>query len=115
MILYHYTDASGLAGILSTVRLDASTRARHPRDVRYGNGQHLSDIPPDIKGPSQLSRHFLNLPFFGRRFTHYVAIEVDGLAWFEGRSGVFVIPNDRPLDLTGRIVGSGPVTSTTSD
>ena len=115
MILYHYTDESGLAGILSSGRLDASTRARNPRDVRYGDGQYLSDIPPGTKGPSQLSRHFLNLPFFGHRFTHYVAIEVEGLAWFEGRTGVFVIPNDQPLDLTGRIVGSGHATSPISD
>ncbi len=109
MILYHYTDQSGLTGILRSMILIPSTSVRNPQDVRYGDGQYLSDIVPGIKTPSQLSRLFLNLPFLGHRFTHFVAIEVDGLLWIEGRPGVFVIPNDQPLDLNGRVAGTGVV------
>jgi hypothetical protein len=37
-----------------------------------------------------------------------VEIDVSGLNVVEGRAGVFVIPNEGPLDLSGRIVGRGP-------
>jgi hypothetical protein len=109
MILYHYTDEQGLQGILATGTLLASTMARNPRDVRYGNGQYLTDLEPGSKTPAQLSREFLNLPYLGRRFTHYVAIVVDGLTVIEGRTGVFVVPNEGPLDLAGRVVAFGRI------
>jgi len=86
----------------------ASTRAANPRDARYGNGQYLSDIVPGTLRPGQLSRAFLGHPFSGRRFTHYVEIDVTGLNVVKGRDGVFVIPNEGPLDILGRIVGWGP-------
>jgi len=107
MILYHYTDQEGLRGILKTMQLHASTSQKNRADVRYGDGQYLSDIPPGSKTASQLSRAFLNLPFHGKRFTHFVAIEVEGMPLIHGREGVFVVPNHEPLDLTGRIVDSG--------
>ena len=77
--------------------------------MRYGNGQYFSDILPGTKTPAQLSRHFLALPYLGRRFTHDVAVDVEGLDVIPGRPGVFVIPNDDSLDLAGKIVGSGRV------
>lgn len=109
MILFHYTDDAGLRGILSSMTINPSTAARNPGDVRYGDGQYFSDVEPGTKTPSQLSREFLGLPFLGRRFTHYLAIEADGLSFIEGRPGVFVIPGDRPLDVNGRILTSGTV------
>jgi hypothetical protein len=56
---------------------------------------------------NQLSRAFLGAPFWGSRFTNFVEVDVSGLNVVEGRAGVFVIPNEGPLDLTGRIVSSG--------
>jgi hypothetical protein len=56
---------------------------------------------------NQLSRAFLGAPFWGSRFTNYVEIDVSGLNVIEGRAGAFLIPNEGPLDLTGRIVSSG--------
>jgi hypothetical protein len=108
-ILYHYTSEIGLAGILSTQSLRASTAASNPGDARYGNGQYLSDTEPGTKTPAELSAFFLRIPFQKRRFTHYVAIDVTGLDMLVGRPGVFVIPNEVDLDLSGRIVGSGEV------
>ena len=110
-ILYHYTNLEGQQGILSSKTLNPSLKAVNPNDVRYGDGQYLSDIAPGTKTPSQLSREFLNLPFRGDKYTHYVAIDVTGLNITKGRQGVFVIPNSRPLDLTNRIVGSGQLQS----
>lgn len=109
MILDHYTDRAGLDGILRSSSLNPSTASRNPQDVQYGDGQYFSDVVPGSLSPLQLSRLFLGFPFQDRRYTHYVAVNVEGLSWIEGRPGVFVVPNDRPLDLVGRIVGSGGV------
>jgi len=56
-----------------------------------------------------LSRDFLGIPFQGSRFTHYVEIDATGLGAVQGRAGVYVIPNETPLDLTGRLISSGRV------
>lgn len=114
-ILYHYTTEQGQKGILDSKKLNASTKANNPNDVRYGDGQYLSDIVPGSKTPAQLSRQFLNVPYQGKKFTHFVAIDVTGLNFTKGRDGVYVIPNANSLDLSNRIVGSGTVqTQTTS-
>ena len=106
-ILYHYTTKAALASILSSQELLASTAATSSKDVRYGDGQYLTDIAPGTMTPAQLSRHLLGHPFGGHRFTHYLAIEVSGLKIVQCRVRVFVIPNQRPLDLRGRITSSG--------
>jgi RHS repeat-associated protein len=108
-VLYHYTDEAGLKGITESKELRPSLQANNPKDVRYGEGQYLSDFAPGENTPAQLSREFLGQPFQGRRFTHYVEVDVTGLEVVQGRNGVFVVPGNKPLDLTGRIVGSGPV------
>jgi len=64
---------------------------------------------PGTKSLSALSRAFLGFPFQGQRFTHSVEIDVVGLSVVSGREGVFVVLNPDALDLTGRIVGFGPV------
>lgn len=107
--LFHYTDEAGQQGILSSKQLNASTKAANPKDVRYGNGQYVSDFAPGTKTPAQLSREFLGQPFQGKKFTHYVEIDVTDLNVIQGRNGVYVIPNDVPLDITDLIIGSGKV------
>jgi hypothetical protein len=110
MMLFHYTDEQGMKGIVATGLLLPSTAAKNPNDVRFGNGQYLSDVPPGVKTPAQLSRLFLNLPYWGKRFTHFVELDVDGLEVIAGRPGVLVVPNDEPLEVSNRIVRYGPVT-----
>src|SRR5262249_49810979 len=105
--LYHYTDQIGLDGILRSNVLLASTTAGHPRDVRYGHGQYLTDIAPGTKTAAQLSRALFGHPFLGQGCRNYVEIGVSDLNVRQGRQGVYLIPNDQPLDLTGRIVRSG--------
>lgn len=111
-ILYHYTTEEGQQSILNSKSLYASTKANNPNDARYGDGQYLSDIAPGTKTPAQLSKAFLNIPYQGRRFTNYVAIDVTGLNVVKGRDGVYVIPNQSTLNIGNRIVGSGKVTAT---
>jgi hypothetical protein len=108
-VLYHYTDENGMNGIIESSELNASTKANNPNDVRYGNGQYMSDIIPGTKTSTQLSREFLGMPFQGQWFTHYVEVDVTGLEVIPGRNGVFVVPGDKPLDLTDRIIGHGNV------
>lgn len=94
--------------IVESQKLNPSLRENNPKDTRYGNGQYLSDIQPDMYTPAQLARRFINIPN-KYRFTHYVEIDVKGLEVIQGRDGVFVIPNDSLLDLAGRIVSIGKV------
>jgi large repetitive protein len=106
--LFHYTKEEGMQGIVKSGKLLPSLKSLNPNDARYGNGQYLSDITPGSKTPAQLSRLFINNPFQGARFTHYVEIDVSGLNVVQGRPGVFVIQNEDPLNLAGRLIGWGP-------
>lgn len=105
--LFHYTDAAGMKGITESNLLFPSLRALNPKDARYGNGQYLSDILPGTMSCAQLSRCFIGQPFQGQRFTNYVEIDVTGLNVLKGREGVFVVPNESPLDLSARIMSWG--------
>jgi hypothetical protein len=105
--LFHYTTLEALQSILESRELRPSLARHKPNDVRYGEGQYLSDVRPGTMTGSQLSRLLLGQPFEARRFTHYIAIDVTGLTVNLGRPGVFVIPNSGTLDLTGRIIGTG--------
>lgn len=107
-ILYHYTNQSGMEGILQTKVIKPSLKELNPKDVRYGNGQYLSDIVPGTKTPSQLGRQFINVPN-KHKYTHYVAIDVSGLDAIKGRDGVFVVRGDTDLDISDRIVSSGKI------
>ena len=107
--LYHYTNEAGVNGIVNSGRLNPSLKALNPNDVRYGNGQYLSDIAPGTMTPAQLSRKFINNPFQGARYTHFVEIDTAGLNIIQGRAGVYVVPNEVPLSLSGRLTNSGKV------
>jgi len=107
--LYHYTNEAGMQGILDSENLNPSLKALNPNDVRYGNGQYLSDIAPGTMTPAQLSRSFINNPFQGARYTNFIEIDTTGLNVIQGRPGVYVVPNEVPLDLSGRITNSGQV------
>jgi RHS repeat-associated protein len=105
--LFHYTNEKGLLAILESGDLWPSLKQNNPKDARYGNGQYLSDIIPGTKSPAYLSQQFLRIPYQGQKYTHYLEIDVTGLNIIAGRPGVFVIPNEDPLDLTDRIISQG--------
>ncbi|MER7760701.1 HYD1 signature containing ADP-ribosyltransferase family protein [Streptomyces sp. NPDC097619] len=106
-VLHHYTNEAGHDGILASQELRPSTQAANPNDAKFGDGQYLTDIQPGTKRPGQLSAAFYRVPWLGRKVSHYVSIDVRGLDVRKGREGVFYILNSEPLDLAGRIVGSG--------
>ncbi|WP_197259877.1 HYD1 signature containing ADP-ribosyltransferase family protein [Paenibacillus dendritiformis] len=55
-----------------------------------------------------MAKQFINVPN-KYKYIHYVEINVSGLEVIKGRDGVFVIPNETPLDQTGRIIRIGKV------
>jgi hypothetical protein len=61
--LFHYTNAEGLAGILESGELRPSLKALNPNDVRYGNGQYLSDMCPDQKHQLSFRERFSAIRF----------------------------------------------------
>lgn len=108
-VLYHYTNEVGMTGIVESNSLNPSLWRVGTKDVRYGNGQYVSDFAPGTKTPAQLSREFLGRPFHGDRFTHYIEIDATGLGAIQGRLGAYVIPNEIPLDLTDKVLSNGKV------
>ncbi|MER7773174.1 RHS repeat-associated core domain-containing protein [Kitasatospora sp. NPDC096140] len=119
--MYHYTNAQGQQGIIDSGTLNASTMNRH---ARYGHGQYLTDhaqggIVEDARkgvdwrvakdeADSATSQILVLNPDEGARFSHWLEIDVRGLEGLRvaaDRPQVFLIPNERPLDLTGRIRG----------
>ncbi len=105
--LFHYTNEQGMKGILESGELRPSVWKTGTKDVRYGNGQYLSDIPPGTRTPAELSRDFIGQPFQGQKYTHYIEVDVTDLGVVKGRDGVFVIPGDTPLDVSNRVITTG--------
>ncbi|MUZ66387.1 PAAR-like domain-containing protein [Agrobacterium vitis] len=106
-ILCHYTSEAGMAGILSSQQILPSLKAVNPNDARYGDGQYFSDIPPGTRSNASLSATFISNRFQGKRFSRYVCIDVSGLNVVYGRPHVFVVPNQVPLNVSGRIYSTG--------
>lgn len=105
--LYHYTNEEGLKGILESNKLKPSLKEHNPKDARYGDGQYLTNIEPNTKSKSQISRALVGLPYHGARFTHYVGINVENLKVKKGRDSVYVVLNNKDLDISKRIVSEG--------
>lgn len=106
-VLYHYTTAEALRAILESQQLKPSLQRTRPQDVRYGEGQYLTDIAPGTMTGAQLSRFLLGRPYFAQRCTHFLALDVEGLPIRQGRKGVFVIANENNLPIAGRIIATG--------
>ena len=106
-ILYHCTSEKGLAGILDTETLNPSLKANNPKDARYGNGQYFTDIAPGTRSNASLSKQFINNPWQGSKYSNYIGVDTSNLTVVKGRDGVYVLPNENPLDLTDRIVSHG--------
>jgi RHS repeat-associated protein len=122
--LIHYTNEAGLKGINDSGELWPSSGPVH---ARFGPGQYLTDITPGQIGgrtiadltpeqiaAGQISRGQLAARLFGRptawsigRTSNWLEIDVTGLDLLNPRPDTWLIPGESPLDLTGRILGSG--------
>ncbi|MEW1695815.1 HYD1 signature containing ADP-ribosyltransferase family protein [Streptomyces sp. NPDC091278] len=86
-VLHHYTNEAGHDGILASQELRPSTQAANPNDVKFGDGQYLTDVQPEAKRPGRLSAAFYRVPWLGRKVSHYISIDVRGLDVCKGRGG----------------------------
>ncbi|WP_394828324.1 HYD1 signature containing ADP-ribosyltransferase family protein [Pendulispora albinea] len=73
----------------------------------HGNGRYLTDVIPGTRSAGSLSATFLGVPWRGVRYSHYIEIDTAGLNVAQGRSGVFLVPNDKSLNISGRIMSFG--------
>ena len=104
--LYHYTNAAGEAGIVADNALNPSL-ACGP-DAAYGSGQYLTDIAPGSMPRDQMARFLWGQVDVQDRLDRVLTIDVTGLNVQNPREHVFLIPGDKPLDLTGRLINHGP-------
>jgi Pretoxin HINT domain/HYD1 signature containing ADP-ribosyltransferase len=120
--LVHYTDAAGLAGILASKTIFASTGVVN---ARYGDGQYFTDIMPiqvtgrkaaDISDAEkaagiisiyQLAQRLYGMPWKAPSVQYYVIVDLDGLTVSADAPHVFHVPNTTALDVSKRIVSSG--------
>lgn len=118
----HFTDDAGHSGITSSKQLFNSTGSKH---ARFGDGQYFTDITPQMIGAptkagltaqqisagqmslGQASSKLFGVPWNGNKMSYFIEIDVTGLKLLNPRGGTFLFPNNKPLDLTGRIVRSG--------
>ncbi|UWQ06669.1 HYD1 signature containing ADP-ribosyltransferase family protein [Aliiroseovarius crassostreae] len=107
-IMFHYTSDAGLVGILGTQALLPSTKSANPNDARYGDGQYFTDIVPGTMRSGQLAYQLAGDGRKYRNYQNFVAIDVTGLPLVNGRPNVYVVPNEGPLPLAGRIIAAGP-------
>ncbi|WP_353057188.1 MULTISPECIES: HYD1 signature containing ADP-ribosyltransferase family protein [Paenibacillus] len=49
------------------------------------------------------------MPYQGKKYSKYIALDVTGLNVTKGRDSVYVINTSVPLNITGRIMGFGNV------
>jgi hypothetical protein len=122
--LIHYTSEAGEKGILESGTLRASLDPKH---ARHGPGQYFTDIRPEQVGArsqrgltpeqvaegqisqGQLARRLYGQPFAGNKLDRFVEIDVSGLPTKNPAPNIYRVPGTESLDLTGRIVRSGPV------
>ncbi|MHC2467100.1 HYD1 signature containing ADP-ribosyltransferase family protein [Bradyrhizobium embrapense] len=83
-------------------------RAR-PEACAISVGDDQCPITLWCRWTTDLSKALVNNHHQAEKFTHYLEINPAGLNVIKGRSGVYVIPNEGPLDLNNRIISSGKV------
>ena len=123
--LYHYTSDEGLAGILTDQAIKASQGGK--RNAYYGSGQYFTDIAPEQLAlgrkadlsPAQiasgamtrgmLQRTLFGLPWGFSKYTNdYLEVNLNNLPVTQVDTHKFLVPNDLPLPVDGRIRSSGP-------
>lgn len=95
-------------GIVESGKLNPSLWRAGTKDVRYGEGQYLTDIVPGSLPPANVAQRLIGVPN-KYKFTHDVEIDTMGMPVVVGRPGAFVVRNTSPLDVSGRIIRSGSV------
>jgi hypothetical protein len=118
-VLYHYTSFEGLVGITASQTLLPSLGTGP--NAYFGEGIYFTDIPPSeaaATSPYKLSRALTTSPWRNNYMMAFVAVDVSGLAvqWESpvysntyGPASIYRYPSIAPLDISSRLVLSGPV------
>jgi len=118
-VLYHYTSHEGLAGIMATQMILPSLGSGP--NAYFGEGVYFTDISPAqaaATSPYQLSRALTTSPWNNEKMMAFVAIDVSGLAVKRvskvysntyGLASIYLYPSVAPLDISERLISSGPV------
>lgn len=118
-MLYHYTSAEGMAGILGCQCIFAATGSTN---ARHGDGAYFTDLAPtSVTGttPGQLSRALYGVPWNTSKVTHYVAVDTSKILpparWVAPLNSstypgsIYLSPSSTPVSIAGGVVGSGSV------
>lgn len=114
-----------MAGILTDQAIKASQGGK--RNAYYGSGQYFTDIAPEQLAlgrkadlsPAQiasgamtrgmLQRTLFGLPWGFSKYTNdYLEVNLNNLPVTQVDTHKFLVPNDLPLPVDGRIRSSGP-------
>ena len=121
--LYHYTNSKeNLDSIIKTQSLRASFGEKN---ARYGPGQYFTDVSPSMIAAEtvagltktdialgNMSKGQAAIKLFGdarkkASLNYYIRINVTGLPIQNPRPNVYYLPNNKSLDLRGRVKGYG--------
>ncbi|MCA9779992.1 MAG: hypothetical protein KC800_24855, partial [Candidatus Eremiobacteraeota bacterium] len=109
--LYHYSSASGMRGIVSDLRINASIPVEGKKNAVDGQGVYLTSIGPESGlTPGQLSRLMKMTPAFWAQFVRYAEIDVTGYHVIPSSTGggsYFISTGTDGLDVSGRILRVG--------
>jgi hypothetical protein len=114
--LYHYSTNSNIQKIQKSGELLPSL---NPKNARYGPGQYLTDIAPEMIGGrtiattppgkmalSQLAQRFFARPFVAK-VASFIEIDVAGLVVKQVAPNIFLIEQTTALSIVGRIIRFG--------
>jgi RHS repeat-associated protein len=118
-ILYHYTSAEGMAGILTCQCINASSGRVN---ARHGPGAYFTDLAPaSITGttPGQLSRALYDVPWNLRRVTNYIALDASRVVptphWVAKLNSntypgsIYLSSSTSVVSIVGAVLGAGEV------
>ena len=103
-VLYHYTSAQGYKGIIESGEIRPSIGYKH---ARYGDGQYFTDLLPSDYTIGQISRRLYRVPWKTNSLRYIFKIDMDGLNVIKNGPHNFLVPNNTPLNVRGRIIDSG--------
>lgn len=102
--LIHYTSKENYENIISSGKLNPSTDPKH---ARFGSGQYLTDLKPEDYTAGQISRRLYGVPWNTKKLEYYIEINTSGLNIQSNIPHNFLVPNNKPLNISNRIVNKG--------
>ncbi len=100
MAAYHYTDRSGMKGILASGKINSSLDTK--KDAVKGEGVYLTEMPPSTPSEKLLQNNYDNGTINPQKVDSYVKFDkskLDGAKHYKGDRDVIVVEGSSGLDL----------------